>query len=179
MLNKGAEMSNRDNVKLSTRLKWFKWLPLIVLLDQASKLLVMQNLKLGDAIDIIPGLRLVLLHNYGVAFGMFNENALVSRLILLAVAVGISLFIGIWLYRTTVQEKAQGIGLVFILGGALGNIIDRVVQGYVVDFIDFYFKSWHFPAFNIADSFITIGAFFIILSIFKDEQQSKNDKASS
>jgi len=160
---------NRDNSKLSSRLIWFKWLPLIVLLDQASKLLVVQNLKLGDAIAVFPGLKLVLAHNYGVAFGMFNENALVSRLILLAVAVGISLFIGIWLYRTSKQETAQGIGLVFILGGALGNIIDRVTQGYVVDFISCYVKHWHFPAFNVADSFITVGAFIIIISIFREE----------
>jgi len=168
MLNEGKAM-NMDNSKLSTRLMWFKWLPLIILLDQASKLLVVQNLKLGDAIDIFPGLKLVLAHNYGVAFGMFNENAFASRILLLSIAIGISLFISIWLYRTSKQETAQGIGLVFILGGALGNIIDRITQGYVVDFISCYVKHWYFPAFNIADSFITVGAFFIIVSIFREE----------
>lgn len=154
-------------------LLWFVWLPVLMAIDQWTKWWMTQHLILGESITLFPGLRLTLTHNYGVAFGMFNENVLLSRILLLGIAMAISIFLGVWLYRTPAKERLMGFSLTLILGGALGNIIDRFMYGHVIDFIDVYYKTWHFWTFNIADSLITMGAFFMILELLFDREASK------
>lgn len=170
-MHKGAVM----NPKAINKSVWlrFTWLPIIIALDQLSKWAILQQFQLGDAKDIFPGFRLVLAHNYGVAFGMFNDNVMLSRILLLLLAVAISGLIGVWLFRAAKEERLQVVGLVCILGGAIGNIVDRLYHGYVIDFIELYYKTWYFPAFNVADSFISVGAFFLIISIFLEKKDGQ------
>lgn len=160
-------------VMKTSKSKWLLLLlvPIIVLLDQYSKIWVLETLQLGQTIKLIPGLNLTLAHNYGVAFGMFNDNVMASKVILLGVAVAITLLISVWFYKTPTTQKLEQVSLVFILGGALGNIIDRVSHGYVIDFIDVYVNGWHWWTFNIADSFITIGALLLLKTILFEKKQ--------
>lgn len=143
----------------------------IVLLDQLSKYLVVKNLKLGDIIDVFPSFCITLAHNYGVAFSIFHDDKGSATPFLLAFGVFITLIMSVWLYKTSRQEKWLVTGLVFIIGGAIGNLIDRSWHGYVIDFIDVYFKHHHWPTFNIADSFITIGAFLALAATWRDAKE--------
>lgn len=163
----------------ATSLRWFIWVPFLVLIDQLTKSWILKTLSIGETIPLMPGLRLTLAHNYGIAFGMFNnDNLLVTRFILLAIAIVITVFISVWLYKTPRTEKWVCSALVLILGGALGNIIDRFMHGHVIDFIDCYYKNWHWWTFNIADSFITVGAVLLLKTIlFEEKDSSKAHKA--
>jgi signal peptidase II len=139
-------------------------LVVIVLLDQVSKYWVTQNIHHGDEINIIPGFKFILAYNYGVAFSIFNDGKGDYSNYLLIFASFITGAILIWLFKTPKKEKYLSLGLIFIAGGAIGNILDRVQHGFVVDFIDIYFNNWHWPTFNIADSFITVGAIFALVA---------------
>ena len=132
----------------------------VMLLDQVTKQLVVRNLEWFDSIAVMPHFNLVYLKNTGAAFSMLSE-APPAFFVVLGVAVSVGILI--WLRRHPQGERLVAVGLALILGGALGNVIDRVTRGYVVDFIDFYWGSWHFAAFNIADTAITIGAGLLIL----------------
>lgn len=132
----------------------------VMVLDQVTKQLVVRNLNWFDSIPLMPHLNLVYLRNTGAAFSMLS-NAPPAFFVLLGVAVSIGILI--WLRRNPHGEPLVAPGLALILGGALGNVIDRVTRGYVVDFIDFYWGSWHFAAFNVADMAISIGAGLLIL----------------
>lgn len=132
----------------------------VMLLDQITKQLVVRNLDWFDSIPLMPHLNLVYLKNTGAAFSMLSD-APPAFFVLLGVAVSIGILI--WLRRHPVGETRVAVGLALILGGALGNVIDRVTRGYVVDFIDFYWGTWHFAAFNVADMAISTGAGLLIL----------------
>ena len=162
----------------SSSLLWFIGVPFIVLADQASKWWIIQNMRLGETIPLFPGVNFTLAHNYGVAFGMFNDNTAMSKFILLGFAMLITLFIGIWLYKTPRSQKLVCLALTFVLGGALGNILDRIQHGFVIDFNDCYYKNWHWWIFNLADAFITIGALFLIKSIIFDEKKEKKHETN-
>jgi signal peptidase II len=139
----------------------------IVILDQLVKAVVVATLPLYSATTVIPGLLdFVHVRNAGVAFGLMNtldhpqRGVLTSALALVALA-------SIVFYSRYVQphERVARFGLSLILGGAIGNLIDRLRQGYVVDFVDFYFRGWHFWAFNVADAAITVGAILVCIDI--------------
>lgn len=143
---------------------YWLWLSAVVmLLDQVSKQLVVRHLDWFDSIPVIPHLNLVYLKNTGAAFSMLS-GAPPAFFATLGVVVSIGILI--WLRRHPHGETRVAAGLSLILGGALGNVIDRVTRGYVVDFIDFYWGSWHFAAFNVADMAITTGAGLLILDSF-------------
>jgi signal peptidase II len=110
--------------------------------------------------------KFTLLHNEGAAFSFLSDAGGWQRYLLVGVSTVVSIFIAGWLYRIYKAEKLLALSLAFILGGAIGNLVDRAVQGYVVDFIVVYYDSYYFPAFNIADSAITIGAGLLILDMF-------------
>lgn len=137
----------------------------IILLDQATKALVRPRLKLFESIDVIPGVfSLTRVHNTGAAFGMLNAfdfpyKAAVMALVQTAALLGLA-----W-YASTLADRQRlaRLGLAFVIGGAVGNLIDRVTAGYVLDFFDFYWRGWHFWAFNIADASITIGVALMVL----------------
>jgi signal peptidase II len=145
---------------------YWLWLSaVVILLDQVTKQLVARNLDLFDVIPLMPNLNLVRLHNTGAAFSMLS-NAPPAFFILLGVAVSVGIMW--WLRRNPRGQALVAIGLALILGGALGNVIDRATRGYVVDFIDFFVGDWHFAAFNVADMAITCGAGLLILDMLLD-----------
>lgn len=136
------------------------------ILDQASKYAVVSEFQLGDVKSVFPGFNLTLSHNPGIAFGWLNGGQTTIQWLLLLVIVAITLSLVVWLIRTPPFMKIQALALSLIISGALGNLCDRIVRGYVVDFLDFYYQSWHFHTFNLADSFISVGAVLLILSTF-------------
>jgi signal peptidase II len=136
---------------------------LVVALDQATKWWVVQEMTArgGQPIELTPFLAIVLVHNRGVSFGMFNNDAALNGIVFSALAAVIVAALLVWLWRAAGTIVVAGIGLV--IGGAIGNVIDRLRLGAVVDFLDFHLAGWHFPAFNVADSAITIGVGLMIV----------------
>jgi signal peptidase II len=139
----------------------------IVLLDQATKAIVRRRFELHDSIEVVPGFfSLTRVHNTGAAFGMLNDvdfpfKPAVLLLVASAALAGVALYAAM---LPPAQWMAR-IGLAFILGGAAGNLIDRVTVGYVVDFFDVFWRGWHFWAFNVADAAITVGVSLMILDL--------------
>ena len=149
---------NLFNNKLNLRL-FFLFL-FLVILDQITKALVIFFFELYESIVILPFFNLTFVVNYGFAFGLFNNPSLNQILFLIIILIIILYFL--YLLMKT-QDKIFQLTLVIILAGAIGNFIDRVYRGFVVDFIDIYIGKFHWPAFNIADSCITVG--FVIMMI--------------
>lgn len=139
----------------------------IVVLDQITKAIVRPRLALHESIEVIPNLlNLTRVHNTGAAFGMLNTADFPFKTALLTL-VGLAAFCGIAWYALAVplHERLARLGVAGVLGGAVGNLIDRTTAGYVLDFVDFYWGAWHFWAFNVADAAITVGVLLMILDI--------------
>ncbi len=145
--------------------KWFSLSLLVIVLDHIAKWSASAMLTYGVPVEVLPFFNLTLAHNKGAAFSFLSDAGGWQRWLFTAIAVGVSLFLAFWLKRVKGQRLLSW-ALALILGGALGNLIDRVVLGYVVDFISVHYGGWYFPAFNIADSAITIGAGLLILDMF-------------
>ena len=143
-----------------------------VVLDQASKGWILHDLMIPPrVIEITSNFNLVLGWNRGVSFGLFNQDSAYGSYILTGVAVAITTGLAIWLWRATTHWAALALGL--IIGGAIGNVIDRIQYGAVVDFLDFHAFGYHWPAFNVADTAIFIGAGLLILeSLFIRDESS-------
>ena len=148
------------------------------LTDQLLKWFVVQILPLCipgrcESIEIVSFFKLTLLHNSGAAFSFLADAGGWQRWFLISVSSGVSLMVLIWLYRIRESRNLLALALSFILGGALGNLADRVHQGYVVDFFVIFYHPYYFPAFNIADFLITLGAILMLLDmIFNKEKAS-------
>ncbi|MCX7972980.1 MAG: signal peptidase II [Candidatus Aminicenantes bacterium] len=140
----------------------------LVGLDQFSKTLIEKNIFLYQKIEVIPGLlNLTRIHNRGIIFGAFSNLHHPAGRIILTLLSFVGLAVVIYFYlKTPVAEKMTKFSFSLILAGALGNLIDRVTRGYVVDFIDFHLGRYHWPYFNLADSFITVGGLGVILLLF-------------
>jgi len=139
----------------------------IVALDQATKALVRSRFELHDSLEIIPGLfNLTRVHNYGAAFGLMNAADFPFKTVVLSIVATVAL-LALTVYASTlpVEQLLARVGLALIVGGAAGNLIDRLTAGYVVDFVDVYWRNWHFWAFNVADAAITVGVAFMILDL--------------
>ena len=136
----------------------------IVVIDQLTKLLAMQTLNYGDPVAIVPGLNLTLVYNTGAAFSILSEASGWQRWLFAAVALIVSVVITFWLRQVGSREWWLPIALTLILGGAIGNFWDRIRLGYVIDFIQVYYQQWSWPAFNVADSAICVGAVMLLLS---------------
>jgi signal peptidase II len=145
--------------------RWFAAAAAVIVADQATKALVLARFALGERLEIAPFLNLVLVYNKGAAFSLLSDAAGWQTPLLAAFAVGAAVIVSILILRRP-NEKLLCAGLALILGGALGNLIDRVRYGQVVDFVDFHARGYHWPAFNLADSAITIGALLLILEGF-------------
>lgn len=146
---------------------WY-WLPgFIVLTDIVTKWLALKLLPLYSPVPIFPHFNLHLVYNHGAAFSMLGNQSGWQRWFLSAVAAIISIVIVYWMRKHNDMPTLHKVGLMLILGGALGNLIDRLRFGYVIDFLDFYWGIHHFPAFNIADSAITCGAILLLITIRK------------
>jgi signal peptidase II len=139
----------------------------IVVVDQIVKSAIRSRLELHESVQVIPDfLNLTRVHNYGAAFGLLNAADLPFKAVLLALIAAVSLGALAWYGLTLPEEQRLArIGLALIVAGAAGNLIDRVRFGYVVDFVDAYWRGWHFWAFNVADAAITIGVSLMILDL--------------
>lgn len=139
----------------------------VVILDQITKALVRPALALHESREVIPGfLDLTRVHNTGAAFGMLNAAEFPFKTLVLSLVATIALG-GVAWYAVTVplNDRLARLGIAGVLGGAIGNLIDRATAGYVLDFVDAYWGDWHFWAFNVADAAITVGVIFMILDI--------------
>ena len=138
---------------------------LLVMLDVFSKDAVERSLADGSSIDLLPFLQLVLVYNRGAAFGFLGEASGWQLPFFAAVGAIVSIVIVIRLVRAAATQKWFEVALVLILAGAIGNLIDRIRIGYVVDFIELYYGAWRFPAFNVADIAIFLGAVMLVLEL--------------
>lgn len=150
--------------KGSGALIWVIPAAVIVVLDQITKLWITKTMELYETIELLPFFNLRLMHNPGAAFSFLSDAGGWQRWLFITLAGLVSAGIVAWLlYLPRRGEARLAAGLSLILGGAVGNLIDRIVYGYVVDFIDLYYADWHWPAFNLADAAITVGAGLVIL----------------
>jgi signal peptidase II len=145
----------------------------VVILDQATKALVIGMVKEQDPIALLPVLDIVYLENTGAAFSIFAEASGWQRWFFIVLGLAVSLVLMVWLRRLRAEQTILAIGLALVLGGALGNVIDRVMHGYVVDFIYFHWHAWYFPAFNLADTAISVGAGCLLIDAFVESGHSK------
>jgi signal peptidase II len=155
-----------------TTLVWFAIAAAVLLSDQFSKLWIMERYAYGEGEFFTSFFNLVRAHNYGAAFSFLSDAGGWQRWAFSLLAAVISIVITVWIARLPVQRKLEGLALALILGGALGNLYDRLTLGYVVDFLDFHWSGSHFPAFNIADSGISVGAVLLILDGFINKPDS-------
>ena len=144
---------------------WLLWLGiavLIVVLDQFTKVLVLGSFQYGDSLPITSFFNLVRVHNLGAAFSFLADAGGWQRWFFTGLGI-VAALVMVWMLRSHAGQRLFCSAISFILGGAVGNVIDRLLHGYVVDFLDFYWGRWHFPAFNVADCAITVGAGLLIL----------------
>ncbi len=162
------------SARIPGQLVWLWLTTVVIVLDQITKNMVVGRFSLYERLEVFPHFNLTLAYNTGAAFSFLADAGGWQRWFFTAIAVAASVMILIWLARLTKAETLQGIALALILGGALGNFYDRLVLGHVVDFLDFYWGNYHFPAFNIADAAITIGAGLIILDMLLGEKKTND-----
>ena len=146
----------------SAMLPWLGLALIIFIADQFTKVLILGYYQLGDATYVTSFFNVVRVHNSGAAFSFLANAGGWQRWFFTGIGIAATIFI-VWMLRAHAGQKLFSFALSCILGGAVGNVVDRLLHGYVVDFLDFHYAGWHFPAFNIADSAITIGAICLIL----------------
>lgn len=142
---------------------WLWLSALVIAADQVTKQLVVNNMALFDRIEITSFFNLVYVHNTGAAFSVMSSAA---PWFFVALSIAVSIGILIWLRRYPHEQRLMAVSLTLILGGALGNAIDRATRGYVIDFLDVHVAGWHWPAFNVADSAITLGAILLLVEMW-------------
>ena len=142
----------------------------VMLADQVTKQMIVRSLDWFDVLPVFPHFNIVHMRNTGAAFSMLSTA---SPLFFIALGVAVSVGILWWLRQNPRGQSLFALALALILGGALGNVIDRATRGYVVDFLDFYWGSWHFAAFNVADSAITVGAGLMVFDMLLEARRSR------
>jgi len=143
------------------------WISAVVLtVDQLTKWLAVEYLLGRAPVEIMPGFDLQLVYNTGAAFGMLHDAGGWQNTFFVVAALAVSVFLAWSLRGLTRAELQVAVSYALILGGAIGNVIDRVRQGYVVDFIHWYYQDYHWPNFNIADAAITVGAVLLVMEVF-------------
>ena len=150
-------------------LKYLFITSLVIVFDQVSKWLMVSRLSLYETVIVMPYFNLTMAHNEGAAFSFLAQAGGWQRWFFIWLALIISVVLLVWLAKLKPTEKLEAISLSLILGGALGNVIDRISYGYVIDFIDLYIGHNHWPVFNIADSAICIGAILLVADSFKSQ----------
>ncbi len=155
-------------------LAWL-WLTLFVLIiDQVTKYWVAGTFFYGESVNVLPFFNITYVHNLGAAFSFLADQSGWQRWFFACIASIASIIFIVWLVKTPSTDKKLCLALALMLSGALGNLIDRVLLGYVIDFLDFYIQDYHWPAFNIADSAIFVGAAIMIIDSFKKEAAEKS-----
>lgn len=154
-------------------LQWLRISLLVVLLDQISKAIMLVWLEPYQTVAVLPMLNMTLAFNTGAAFSFLADAGGWQRWFFTGLALVVSVILIVWLTRIPAHKRLESWSLTLILGGAVGNLIDRLVYGHVVDFIDVYLGSAHWPAFNVADSAICIGAVLLIIDSFRKTPESQ------
>jgi len=170
-----------QKLNFSSRLTPLLIAALVVVGDRLSKLEIQWAISSYDSISVIPGwLRIIHTENPGAAFGMLADgNPILRSLVLIGVSGVVLLFVAwaLWSDRSNLNSWFSRFGLSLILGGASGNMYDRIFHQTVTDFIEVYHRSWEFPAFNVADSAITVGAVFLLLDLWRQNPKTYGDSA--
>lgn len=181
MADQGRETDVEPAVAKPRRIAWGLWLlisVLVVVADQLTKMQVTDTLTLYQRVPVLPFLDIVRLHNTGAAFSFLSGASGWQRWLFSGIAVAVSAGLVWWLVSLPRRGKTVlALGLALLLGGAIGNLIDRVVHGYVVDFILMYYREWSYPAFNIADSAITCGVALVLFDGLVLERRARADRA--
>jgi len=151
-------------------LKWVWVSALVIIVDQLTKLWAISALAYADPVSLMPSFNLTLMYNTGAAFSFLSEAGGWQRWFFAVVAVLISTVLLIWLKKLKPEQRWLAVAITLVLGGALGNVWDRLYLGHVIDFIDIYYHQWHWPAFNIADSAICVGAVMMIIDGLRDDK---------
>jgi len=151
------------DIRLSN-LYWLQLSVSIVLADQFTKYLANTALPLLVPQAIVPNFNLTLLYNYGAAFDFLSHAGGWQRWFFIVVAIVLTTVMTVWLSKLEKEDRWTAVSLALIIGGAIGNLADRIYYGYVIDFLDFYIGEYHWPAFNIADAAITVGAVILLIS---------------
>ena len=156
-------------------LKWLSLSLLVLVLDQLSKLWVVANFDLYESIQLIPQLNFTYVHNTGAAFSFLSSAGGWQRWFFVGIALVASISLSVWLARLKPSERWMAVTLSLILGGAIGNVLDRIAYGYVIDFIDVYYQTWHWPVFNIADCAISVGVLMMLIDTFRPQATTRSE----
>ncbi|WGE89246.1 signal peptidase II [Actinobacillus arthritidis] len=157
-----------------TGIKWL-WLSLAtIIIDLWTKYIVVQRFELYESVNVLPIFNLTYVRNYGAAFSFLADHSGWQKYFFLGLAIVISLGLIVMLWRNQAVKKLENSAYALIIGGAIGNAIDRAYNGYVVDFFDFYWDIYHYPVFNVADIAIVVGAGLLILEAFLDKKKKSN-----
>jgi signal peptidase II len=160
-------------LNIFTQTGWrFLWLSAAVLVsDQYTKALVLENIELYQAIQILPFFNLTHVYNYGAAFSFLHDAGGWQRWLFTIIAFVVSALMLWWLRQTNQKQIILPVAFSLIIGGAIGNAYDRLVHGYVIDFLVLYYQDWYWPVFNVADTAICIGAILLIIDMFKNKEE--------
>lgn len=168
-----ADMTQAPARPMRKPLRWLWLAVLVVVLDLVTKAMASAWLTYGQPVEVLPVFNLTLLHNTGAAFSFLAGHEGWQRWFFAVIAIGASIGLSVWMSRLKAHETLLAAALALIIGGALGNLYDRLVHGYVVDFLSFYWGPYYFPAFNLADVAITLGAFGLIWESWRDVRRHK------
>ncbi len=155
--------------------RWYLLALFIIVIDQLTKYWVTQIFVYGETLELLPVLNLTLVHNMGAAFSFLSDAGGWQRWFFAIISMVVSTVLVVWLYRLPSRQCLLAMAIALILGGALGNLCDRILLGYVVDFVDAHYQQHHWPAFNVADAAITLGAVLLILESLLAPKQRKMD----
>jgi len=151
--------------------RWLLLAACIVALDQGTKYLATGMLELHTPVPLLPFLNLTLIYNPGAAFSFLSEAGGWQRWLFISLSIGVSIVLIGWLRTIPRDQFLLPMALTLVLGGALGNVWDRIVLGAVIDFIDLHYQGWHWPTFNLADSSIALGAFLLLITMFSTPRE--------
>lgn len=160
-------------MKFTKSYYWIFVAILIFALDRITKVLVLQHLQFEQPVNILPVFNLFFTFNSGSAFGFLNNAGGWQEWLFILIAIVVSTFLIIWQFSISIKNIWLKISLALILGGTLGNTYDRFVYHNVIDFLNFYFRQWHYPTFNLADSAICVGAAMLVIDIIRNERKQK------
>lgn len=152
-------------------LRWLQLSAVVIVLDQLSKWLISSWLSLYETVPVLPSFNLTLAHNSGAAFSFLAGAGGWQRWFFTILALAVTAVLVVWMNRLKPAARLEAASLALIIGGAIGNVIDRILHGYVIDFLDVYYGSYHWPAFNIADSAICVGAILLIIDSFRTKPE--------
>jgi len=161
-------------MKLFTQTGWHWWWLMLTMLvlDQLSKLYVIQHFDLGESVSVLPVFSFTYARNYGAAFSFLGDASGWQRWLFTGIAIAVSIALAVWLARLQKSQWKLSLALALIISGAVGNLIDRSLFGYVVDFLHVFYQDWHYPIFNIADCTISIGAALLIWDSFSSDKKA-------